>query len=205
MSTCCCKKSPRSICSRNILNHFCRAYKKNVIRYLHSRVDSSLVIYRSYDDKAYLCPDTSTSMQSTRSQSIYQSVENPTGFGHYNFPEKMVCVTPATFLDMTKQLNENEKGEEVILTTSFDGVCQIKPKFFVGSGNDVWASHLIDNRHSEPHLHLIDPTSCQTSVKLRDSIKGRGEGSRGQIRIFLHFSICYSPGYPLFKMGSLAF
>ena len=45
-----------------------------------------------------LCADTSTGMQSTRSQRIYQSVENPTGFGHYDFPERMVYVTPATFL-----------------------------------------------------------------------------------------------------------
>ena len=168
----CCKKSPKSINRNNLLTHYCHAYKKNVIRFLHLRVDSGLVLYRSFDDKAYLCPETSTGMQSARSQRIYQTCENEPGFAHYDFPEKMVNVTPATFLYMSKQVTEDESGEEKISTTSYDSIVHIKPKYFVGSGNGVWASHLIENRHTEPHLHLVDSGNVDSliSFKLNDVI-----------------------------------
>ena len=56
----CCKKPPKSEERSNLLTHYCRAFKKNVIRSLCSEDDHSSTLVRSYDDKAYLCPETST-------------------------------------------------------------------------------------------------------------------------------------------------
>ena len=67
----CCKKPPKTEDSSNLLTHFCRAYKKNIIRNFSTDQDvSNKTMYRSFDDKAYLCPATSTGMQSARSQKV---------------------------------------------------------------------------------------------------------------------------------------
>ena len=95
------------------------------------RVTSNLVQYRSFDDKSFFRAGTSTGMQSTRAQRLYMANDEETGFGHYDFPEKMVN---GTFLYMHKDVKE-VNGEEKVLITSYDTLCQIKPKFFVGSGN----------------------------------------------------------------------
>ena len=170
----CCKKSPKSVKEENILTHYCRALKKNVSRSLHSKVELNTVQYRTFDDKAYLAPGTSTGMQSTRAQRLYMSKEKETGFSHYDFPETMVNVTPGTFLYMQKDLADVE-GVETVVQARNDVICQIKPKFFVGSGNGVWASHLMDNRHQEPSLHEVErgniPQSTHSAcLKLKDTL-----------------------------------
>ena len=72
----CCKKPPKAEDNSGILTHYCRAQKKN-IRYLCDHFpNKNSTLYRSFDDKAYLCPGTSTGMRNARSQKTYQAV-NP--------------------------------------------------------------------------------------------------------------------------------
>ena len=55
---------------------FCRAHKKNIIRKLFENGNKSAkVLFCSFEDKAYLCPNTSTGMQSTRNQRVSQPAD----------------------------------------------------------------------------------------------------------------------------------
>ncbi len=153
----CCKKPPKTEDNTGILTHFCRAHKKNIIRSLSDTEhfpNQNYTLYRSFDDKAYLCPGTSTGMTGARAQNVYQP-EDPIlskKLPKYDFPESMVNCTPGTFLYMNKetQLVDNE---ESIKTCDQQTVVITKPKYFVGSLGMVWASHQMDIKHREPGLY----------------------------------------------------
>jgi hypothetical protein len=71
------------------------------------------VLIRSYDDKAYICPGTSTGMRSTRKQCVFTSseTEKQRALPKYDFPTAMVNLTPGVILYMTKSIND-ENGTE---------------------------------------------------------------------------------------------
>lgn len=151
----CCKKPPKAEDTSSLLTHFCRAHKKNIIRHL-STTDNNLTTYRSFDDKAYLCPDTSTGMHSARSQAVYSTTDDATArkFKKYDFPISMLNCTPGTFHFMSKQV-ENIDNKEQVRTTEQQSMVIVKPKYFIGSSGLVWSSHLMDLRYREPYLHLL--------------------------------------------------
>ena len=65
----CCTKPPKPEDSSNLLTHSCRAHKNSIIRNFSTNQETSnKTSYRHFDDKAYLCPATSTGMQNARSQ-----------------------------------------------------------------------------------------------------------------------------------------
>eukprot|EP00794_Sanderia_malayensis_P004486 gene4486-5081_t len=68
----------------------------------------------SFDDKAYLCPDTSTGMHSARSQTVYSTTDDASArkFKKYDFPISMLNCTPGTFHFMSKQV-ENFDGDSI--------------------------------------------------------------------------------------------
>ena len=95
---------------------------------------AAFVCEMSIDDKAYLCPATSTGMRGAKNQNIFQTSDEIKArkLPKYDFPVSMVNVTPATQRFMTKQLrNVDEKIETEIV----DDVCYVfaRPKFFQGS------------------------------------------------------------------------
>ena len=152
----CCRKPPKAEDSNNLLTDFCRAHKKNIIRKLCENGNKSAnVLFRSFDDKAYLCPNTSTGMQSARNQRIFQPADELEArkFLKYDFPLSMLNCTPGTFLYMTKSISLN--NEEVVITTDMkESRVVIKPKYFIGSSGSVWSSHCMLLRHEEPLPHL---------------------------------------------------
>ena len=75
----------------------------------------------------------------------------------YDFPTAMVNCVPGTFLYLNKEVCTVD-AKEKILTSSYDVVYQIKPKYFVGSSCSVWSSHLFDNRHNQLRLHQVSWT-----------------------------------------------
>ena len=121
-------------------------------------LNPKFTLYRSYDDKAYLCPGTSTGMRSARSQKLYQltdpEFEIAKKLPKYDFPQSMVNCTPGTFLYMNKVI-EQVNNEESIKTHDQQTVVVTKPKYFVGSSGTVWASHLTDIKHREPGLLIF--------------------------------------------------
>eukprot|EP00794_Sanderia_malayensis_P001530 gene1530-1693_t len=132
----CCKKPPKAEDHDNLLVHFCRAHKKNIIRALSGQNSTCKnVLYRSFDDKAYLCPGTSTGMTSSRSQKVFQpdDAELARKLTKYDFPLCMVNCTPGTFLFMNKNVAVVD-GEESIQTSDQQTVVITKPKYFVSRG-----------------------------------------------------------------------
>ena len=176
----CCKKPPEAEDNSGILTHYCRAQKKNIIRSLNAApLDPNFTLYRSYDDKAYLCPGTGTGMMSARSQKVYQPTDPALArkLPKYDFPESMVNCTPGTFLYMNKKV-EIVNNEESIKTCDQQTVVVTKPKYFVGSSGIVWASHLTEIKHREPALHEAEsPLEWQSKefrsvmTTLRDEVQ----------------------------------
>ena len=165
----CCKKTPKAEDISGILTHFCRAQKKNIIRSLSDTEcfpNQHYTLYRSFDDKAYLCPGTSTGMTGVRSQKIYQP-EDPNlskKLPKYDFPESMVNCMPGTFL-FTNKKTQAVDNEESVKTCDQQTIVVTKPKYFVGSSGTVWASHLMDIKHREPSLYEAEiPPEWQSKL-----------------------------------------
>ena len=168
----CCKKPPKAEDTSSLLTHFCRAHKKNIIRHLSS-TDSNLTMYRSFDDKAYRCSDTSTGMHSAHSQRVFSTTDDATArkFKKYDFPISMLNCTPGKFHFMSKQV-EDVDNKEQIRTTEQQSIVIVKPKYFIGSSGLVWSSHLMDLRYREPYLHLL-PNEESWQGKLFYSLRFR--------------------------------
>ena len=86
-----------------------QAHKKNVVRHFYAmerKEGAAFVCEMSIDDKAYLCPATSTGMRGAKTQKIFQTCDEIKArkLPKYNFPVSMMNVTPATHGFMTKQL-----------------------------------------------------------------------------------------------------
>ena len=128
----------------------------------------------SIDDKAYLCPATSTGMRGAKNQKIFQTCDEIKArkLPKYDFPVSMVNVTPATHRFMTKQLR-NVDGK--IETEIMDDACYVfaRPKFFQGSSGRTWASEFIHIRIEAPHkfeVHSDDSCSVPETSKTSRSI-----------------------------------
>lgn len=84
------KKYPKAEDSNNLLTHFCVVHIKNIIKKLCENGNKSAkVLFRSFDDKTYLYPNTSTGMQSALNQRIFQPADelNARKFLKYKFPK----------------------------------------------------------------------------------------------------------------------
>ena len=67
------------------------------------------------DDKAYLCPSTSTRMDDARNKRIFQTDDDECSrkLPKYDFPACMLNVTPASHRVMTKKVCEINGKEEI--------------------------------------------------------------------------------------------
>eukprot|EP00112_Aurelia_sp_Birch-Aquarium-sp1_P004821 Seg1546.11 transcript_id=Seg1546.11/GoldUCD/mRNA.D3Y31 product="hypothetical protein" protein_id=Seg1546.11/GoldUCD/D3Y31 len=106
------------------------------------------------DDKAYLCPNTSTGVQSLRSQTLFQVNDENLArkLPKYDFPVTLVNCTPGTFLFMNK-VSEIVNDKETIKTVDQQSVVVTKPKAFIGSSGTIWASNTMQIKHAEPSLY----------------------------------------------------
>ena len=173
----CTKKPPKAEANDNELTHYQRAHKKNVVHHFYAmerKEGDAFVCEMSIDDKAYLCPATSTGMRGAKNQKIFQTCDEIKArkLPKYDFPVSMVNVTPATHRFMTKQLrNVDGKNETEIV----DDVCYVfaRPKFFQGSSGRTWASEFMHIRIEEPHKFEInshDSCSVPETSKASKSI-----------------------------------
>ena len=132
----CTKKPPKAETMQNELTHHQRAHRKNIQLWMWGEKNSDGHEYTfeiSKDDKAYICPGTSTGMRSARNQTIIQpsNEEIAKKLPKYDFPFSMVNVTPATHRYMTESHKlVNEKNEISILDD--DTIVFSRPKHFVG-------------------------------------------------------------------------
>ena len=104
----CAKKPPKTENSENELTHHQRTHKKNIIDFLcdaKREEEARYVVEISMDDKAYLCPGTSTGMSGARNLKIYQPSNSKEArqLPKYDFPVSMVNVTPSGYRVMEKE------------------------------------------------------------------------------------------------------
>ncbi len=164
----CTKKPPKAESNDNELTHHQRAHRKNIQRFMwgEENVDGhENTVEISEDDKAYICPGTSTGMMSARNQAVIQ----PTNEDHarkltkYDFPTSMVSVTAATHRFMTKSI-KSLNGKDEICIVEDDTVVYVRPKHFVGSSGSVWASEAMRIRYENPYLYHVAKLQGKNSM-----------------------------------------
>ena len=112
-----------------------------------------LALLYSADDKNYIRPGTSEGLSKTRNERILTltDTEKAKKLPKYDWPEKLVYVTPAAHRMFTNEAQmENEK---TVLTNKEDNhFVIIRPKAFVPSSGSVWASETVMLRHNHPDV-----------------------------------------------------
>ena len=120
------------------------------------------------DDKAYLCPGTSTSMSGARNLKIYQPSNSKEArqLPKYDFPVSMVNVTPSGYRVMEKRVKKiNDKSETEIIGDSC--FVFVRPTYFLGSSGTVWASEMMQLRQEAPHkFELVSQNEVSSKQSL---------------------------------------
>ena len=170
----CWKKPPKGEENTNENTHYQRAHVKNIKRRFWGARNSSarkFCFMRSTDDKAYLRPGTSEGFDKARNLRILTLSDHTKArkLPKYDWPEKMVYVTPGSHRVFTKSSVMNETEEK--LTTEDDRhYVFVRPKAIVGSSGTVWASETVRLRHEDPSAFEVDeptPGSPQYSLGFR--------------------------------------
>ena len=92
----------------------------------------------SEDDKAYICPRTSTGIISARNQTIIQppNEDHARKLSKYGLPTNMVNGTPATHRFMIKNI-KSLNGKDKICIVEDGTVVYVRQKHFVGSSGSI--------------------------------------------------------------------
>ena len=175
----CAKKPPKAENNDNEVTHHQRAHTKNILLAvcdLQKKEDPSCRhnLITSQNDKAYICPGTSTGMASARNQKVFQSVDENVSrkLPSYDFPQSMLNVTPGTHRFMTKEVCPVENKVEIKIVDDQTTVF-VRPKYFVGNSASVWSSEYMKMRWSEcllfqarksSHNNLFDSGFCQSKL-----------------------------------------
>ena len=162
----CSKKPPKAESNENELTHHQRAHKRNIIIHKCSieKEGDEFTSVISSDDKAYVCPQTSTRMQGARKLQIFRPTDSETArvLPRYDFPESMINCTPGAHRIMEKTVKKIDDKEEILFTED-DTVVFTRPKYYVGNTDSVWASELLRLRYEEPILFVAKKLSKSTS------------------------------------------
>ena len=170
----CWKKPPKGEENTNENTHYQRAHVKNIKRRFWGARNSSarkFCFIRSTDDKAYLRPGTSEGFDKARNLRILTLSDHTKArkLPKYDWPEKMVYVTPGSHRVFTKSSVMNET-EEKLITEDDRHYVFVRPKAIVGSSGTVWASETVRLRHEDPSAFEVDeptPGSPQYSLGFR--------------------------------------
>lgn len=156
------------------ITHYQRAHVKNIKRRFWGARNSSarkFCFMRSTDDKAYLRPGTPEGFDKARNLRILTLSDHTKArkLPKYDWPEKMVYVTPGSHRVFTKSSVMNET-EEKLITEDDRHYVFVRPKAIVGSSGTVWASETVRLRHEDPSAFEVDeptPGSPQYSLGFR--------------------------------------
>ena len=122
---------------------------------------------RSMDDKAYLRPGTSEGFEKARNLRILTLSDNERArkLPKYDWPEKMVYVTPGSHRIFTKSSIMADNDEKLITDDDRHHVI-VRPKVIVGSSGSVWASETIRLRHQDPTAFEVEKTGTNDEYSL---------------------------------------
>ena len=159
----CFKKPPKAEDNDNENIHFQRGHIKNIkLSFFSNNVDTqtrNCFFMRSTDDKAYLRPGTSEGFEKSRNVRILTltDVNRARALPKYDWPEKLVYITPAAHRIFTKK-GSIKDDEETLETDEDHHFVYVRPKAIIGSSGSLWASETVDLRHRSPDV-IEMPTS----------------------------------------------
>ena len=150
----CSKKPPKAESNDNELTHHQRAHKKNILTYLCGPETASgdgheFNFIISQDEKAYICPGTSTGMRGARNETVIQPADSTQArsLPKYDFPLYMVNATPATHRIMNMKVETVQEKEDLCITDD-DTIVFMRPKYFGGPSADMWGSESMKMRYT---------------------------------------------------------
>ena len=164
------KKTPKGEEKSNKNTHYQRAHVKNIKkRFWGAKNDESrkFCFMRSMDDKAYLRPGTSEGFEKARNLRILTLTdkEKERKLPKYDWPEKMVYVTPGSHRIFTKSSVMTDNDEKLVTEDHRHHVI-VRPKAVVGSSESVWASETIRLRHEDPTAFKVKKTETIAEYSL---------------------------------------
>ena len=169
----CWKKPPKGEENTNENTHYQLAHVKNIKRFWGAQnfTARKFCFMRSTDNKAYLRPGTSEGFDKARNLRILTLSDHSKArkLPKYDWPEKMVYVTPGSHRVFTKSSVMNE-SEEKLITEEDRHYVFVRPKAIVGSSGTVWASETLRLRHEDPlafEVEELTPGSPQYSLGFR--------------------------------------
>jgi hypothetical protein len=153
----CSKKPPKAEDLDNENTHYQRAHVKHLKMALFSADSQKFSIAESIDDKCYLRPGTSEGFRNTKAGSILTLTDSTKArkLPKYDWPEKLVYVTPGTHRVFKKEL-DSATGN--LITVQDDHFVYVRPKAFVGSSGSVWASESLELVESNPMSFSVEGT-----------------------------------------------
>ncbi|CAH3032576.1 unnamed protein product, partial [Porites lobata] len=170
----CWKKPPKGEENTNENTHYQRAHVKNIKRRFWGARNSSarkFCFMRSTDDKAYLRPGTSEGFDKAINLRILTLSDHTKArkLPKYDWPEKMVYVTPGSHRVFTKSSVMNET-EEKLITEDDRHYVFVRPKAIVGSSSTVWASETVRLRHEDPSAFEYSLGFRKCCARLHDDL-----------------------------------
>lgn len=168
----CFKKPPKAEDCSNENTHYQRAHVKNIKMSFFSRKkagESKLCFMRSVDDKAYIRPGTSEGLEKTRNLKILTSadIEHARKLPCYDWPVKLVYITPGSHTIFTKEGLVEEDGKETLLTAEDRHFVFVRPKAVIPSTGSVWASETVHLRHTYPDEFEVSAPESKYSYAFR--------------------------------------
>jgi hypothetical protein len=170
----CFKKPPKAEDNENENTHYQRAHVKNVKMAMFSEKAGDANKYsliHSIDDKAYLRPGTSEGFSSARNQKILtlSDASKARQLPKYDWPQKLVYQTPGSHRVMTKQSINDDTGNEKLINDTDEHFVFVRPKSIIGSSGTVWASEMVQLRHTNPSTFQVEANKVQTCTGYTES------------------------------------
>lgn len=118
------------------------------------------VFLTSNDDKAYLCPGTSTGFRNTRNTRIFQPTDQSKArvLPKYDFPNSFLNLMPGTHRVMEKEVKTIHGVDEVVVHDK-QTICWFRSKYFIGSSGTVWANESLSIQMIDPSLAEVVDTN----------------------------------------------
>ena len=150
----CANKPPKTEASETESTHHQRAHIRNAKFSMFAKGHEKHSVVISMDDKAYLRPGTDVGARDTKAGVVYDVVD-PLKAGklpQHDFNQAQVNQTPASFRFIKGHVEEIENKNNLV-NDNDQTIVIIRPKYYIGSSDSVWASDYLRICHE--HLSLF--------------------------------------------------
>ena len=107
-----------------------------------------LSVLRSRDDKAYVRSGTSEGFEKVRNLKTLQlsDLEQTKTLAKYDWPEKLMHVTPESHRILTMDSVTSADGVESLVTKTDNHFCLCRPEAFIRSSATTWYSEIVKSQ-----------------------------------------------------------